>query len=62
MYRYIVIKIRRFSEEASMEGGKKMKDYICCISYRFLEFIQRCRLGYNTPQRLKMYILNLIEK
>jgi hypothetical protein len=44
------------------QGGRKMKDYICCISYRFLEFIQRCHLGYETPQKIKMQILHWIEK
>jgi len=39
-----------------------MKDYICCLSYRFLEFLQRHRIGYKTPQKIKMYILELVEK
>ncbi len=38
-----------------------MKEYLCCLTYRFLEAIQRTKLCYKTPQKLKMRILSLMD-
>ena len=39
-----------------------MKEYFCCLTYRFLETIQRCKICYKTPQKIKMHILEIIDK
>lgn len=38
-----------------------MKEYFCCITYQFIERVQKYRIGYKATQKLKMLLLGLID-
>ena len=43
------------------ERGYSMKEYLCCLSYRVLEFIQRGHSADRPLQRRKRGLLDFIE-